>query len=356
MSFVKLVTAPRSLIAIVLIAVGVVLNTRYSPHHSGANPFQVLYMHLIPAKLVAPGEHAAETHGAVEQPVEQQPEHGAAAEHEGESAHGAAHYLLSIDLPFTGPKIPVFMPHGFDMDPEHAGTQLVLTNLQIFQVLAVLLVFVCFGGVPRYLRTGRGDALTRVCAGFAMWIRDEMVYGVMGKHHGEKFVPYFLSLFFFLLLMNLMGLAPGAATATASIHVTLAMACVTFASMLVCGMVAQGPIKFWLNLVPHVPWSLWPLMFVVELVGLCVKPFALMIRLFANMTGGHLVVLSFMGLIFFFANPAKGSAALGWAVSPVAVAFAVFIMIIESFVALLQAFIFTQLSILFVNASVHPEH
>ena len=105
---------------------------------------------------------------------------------------------------------------------------------------------------------------------------------------------------------------------------------------------------------PHVPLWLWPLMLVVELMGLLVKPAALMIRLFANMTGGHLVVLSFMGLIFFFAGREFSGA--GWGIAPVAVAFGAFIMIIEGFVALLQAYIFTQLSILFVHASVHPEH
>ena len=112
-------------------------------------------------------------------------------------------------------------------------------------------------------------------------------------------------------------------------------------------------IAFWKHLVPHVPPLLWPLMFVVELVGLIVKPVALMIRLFANMTGGHLVVLSFMGLIFFFATM---SPVVGYASAPIAVGFAVFIMIIESFVALLQAYIFTLLSIIFVSASIHPEH
>ena len=134
---------------------------------------------------------------------------------------------------------------------------------------------------------------------------------------------------------------------------TAALALVTFAAMLVCGMVVQGPLAFWKNLVPHVPLALWPLLFVVEVVGLFVKPFALMIRLFANMTGGHMVVLSFMGLIFFFG---QDSAAMGYGLSPVAIAFACFIMIIEVFVALLQAYIFTQLSILFVGASIHPEH
>jgi len=154
--------------------------------------------------------------------------------------------------------------------------------------------------------------------------------------------------------MNLMGLVPFSATATASIFVTAGLALTTLLAMILCGMSVQGPVAFWKNLVPHVPLALWPLMFVVELIGLLVKPFALMIRLFANMSGGHMVVLSFMGLIFFFAQ--KWGVAGGWGSTPIGVGFAVFIMIIEGFVALLQAYIFTQLSIIFVNASVHPEH
>ena len=104
------------------------------------------------------------------------------------------------------------------------------------------------------------------------------------------------------------------------------------------------------------PLVLWPLMFAVEVIGLLVKPFALMVRLFANMTGGHMVVLSFMGLLFFLGSPSMWGAAGGWGVTPLSIGFAVFIMIIEAFVAMLQAYIFTQLSIIFVNASIHPAH
>jgi F-type H+-transporting ATPase subunit a len=263
-----------------------------------------------------------------------------------EAGHGEPlHYMLSVPIPG--------LPHALDMDPDAEGSQIVATNLQLFQVAAALLVLIAFSGVAGHVRRGGGDWLSRQMAGFAMWVRDEMVYPVMGEDRGRKFLPWFLTLFFFILFMNLLGLVPGSATATASIFVTGALATITLLSMIVCGMVAQGPIAFWKHLVPHVPLALWPLMFVVELIGLLVKPFALMVRLFANMTGGHMVVLSFMGLIFFFAAKAP---AMGWGVSPVAVGFAVFIMIIEAFVALLQAYIFTQLSILFVSASVHPEH
>src|SRR6185369_4204228 len=109
---------------------------------------------------------------------------------------------------------------------------------------AVLLVLLCFAPVPNYLRTGRGDRFTRMLAGFASWARDEMVCETMGKEMGTKFAPYFLSLFFFVLFMNLFGMVPGAATATASVFVTGALAIVTLLSMVIGGMVAQGPIKF----------------------------------------------------------------------------------------------------------------
>jgi F-type H+-transporting ATPase subunit a len=316
--------SPRGLLLTAVVVAACFLSTRFSAHHTGNNVFTTLYMHLVPAVLVHPTEHGAE------------------------GAHAEPHALLEVPLP----KALGFMDYRGDTHAEEPKTA--LFNLQIFQVAAVLLTLLAFAGVPRYLRTGKGDPLTRICAGFAQWIRDEMVFPVMGKELGTKFLPYFLSVFFFILFMNLMGLVPFSATATASIFVTAALAVTTFLAMVLCGMWVQGPLSFWKNLVPHVPLALWPLMLVVEIVGLLVKPFALMIRLFANMSGGHMVVLSFMGLIFFLGE--LWGPAGAWGAAPVGLGFAVFIMIIESFVALLQAYIFTQLSILFVNTSVHPEH
>ena len=305
----------RPLLVVLVIAAVIWIARLFTPHHEG-NVFQVLFGHLMPQRLVL-GAHGG----------------------------GAPRPLLALEL-----------PQGlgfFDMDWKSPGNQLVLTNLQLFQVAAVVLIFVCFLGVPRHLKTGRGDVASRLFAGFAAWIRDEMVVPVMGKELGNRLLPMFLSIFFFILFMNLLGLIPGGATATASVFVTGALAAITFASMLVGGMVAQGPIAYWRNLVPHVPVFMLPLMFAVELIGLLVKPIALMIRLFANMTGGHLAVLTLMGLILLFGAM---SPTMGWLSSPVAVGLAVFIMIIETFVALLQAYIFTMLSILFIQASVHPAH
>ncbi len=234
------------------------------------------------------------------------------------------------------------------------GLEIPYYNLQLFQVLSMAIVFGLFAYALAGLKSGRPNRVQRVLTGFVLWIREEMVVPSLGKHHAHLLFPFFLTIFFFVTASNLIGIFPFTATSTACIWVTAGLSAITFLTMIVGGMMVNGPIKFWLGLVPHgIPLPLWPLMFVVEIIGLCVKPFALTIRLFANMTGGHLVVLSFMGLIFYFGEQ-LGSGAYGVAVP--AVGFAVFIMIIESFVALLQAYIFTLLSLLFVGASLHPEH
>ena len=176
-----------------------------------------------------------------------------------------------------------------------------------------------------------------------------MVYPVMGKEMGLKFLPYFLGVFFFIVFMNLMGLVPGSVTPTASIFVTLGLALTTFMMMLGCGMVAQGPIAFWKNLVPHVPLALWPLMFVVEIIGLVIKPFALMIRLFANMTAGHTLVLSLLGIIFLFANLTIGKFVIAGASLSMVLA----VMLLEVFVAFLQAYIFAMLTTVFIGLIRH---
>lgn len=257
-------------------------------------------------------------------------------------------YLFGHLLPHRG-----FWPWSHD---EHANLLgIPVWNIQFFQILAILLMFLAFAGVAAAVRGNGGGKRTRVLAGWVTWIRDEMVYPHLGEHHGKPLLPLFLSIFFFIFFMNAFGLVPFGATATGSVYVTAAMACITLLTMIGGGMLVQGPLAFWKNLVPHgVPAWMWPLMFAVELIGLLVKPFALTIRLFANMTGGHLVLLSFMGLIFYFGtNMGLGA---GFAITPLGAGMAVFMLIIEAFVALLQAYIFTLLSIIFVGMCLHPEH
>ena len=248
------------------------------------------------------------------------------------------------------------LPHPLQVGGEPLSLfGLPVWNIQLFQVLSVALVFLAFAGLAGAIRNGSGGFYRRAMAGWITWIRDEMVIPNLGEKDGRRLLPMFLSVFFFILFMNAFGLVPGGATATASIFVTGGMALITLVCMVGGGMIVQGPIAFWKNLVPHgVPLWLWPLMFVVEIVGLIVKPVALTIRLFANMLGGHLVLLSFMGLAFYFGtNMGPG---VGLAVTPVSVGMSVGIMILEGFVALLQAYIFTLLSIIFVGMSLHPDH
>ena len=351
----------RLLLIVAVVAGACFASYTYSEHHEVTNEeaFEGLYMHLMPAPLLWT-----------------QPHHGAGHAGDGEHSSAPQTPLMDSDQPggaladpvgpaesavsTAGPKDYIFaptlafLPSIMDGAPDIEGTQLVLTNLQLFQLASVLLIFIAFSGVPGYLRTGRGDWLARVLSGWVLFIRDEMVVPNLGKDDGRRFLPFFCALFFFIIFMNVMGLVPFSATPTANVFVTMALALVTGVSMVALGMAGQGPLAFWKNLVPHVPGWMWPMMFVIEVVGLLIKPFALMIRLFANMTGGHMVVLSFMGLIFFAAGSEMRS--LAWGVSIPAVGFGVFIMIIEAFVAMLQAYIFTQLSCLFVGASLHPDH
>jgi F-type H+-transporting ATPase subunit a len=228
-----------------------------------------------------------------------------------------------------------------------------ITNHLILMLIASLVILQLFTTVARRIsggKVGRGP-LVNMFEALVVFVRDEMVYDTMGKETGRKFAPLFLTQFFFIWVVNLLGLLPLpkiGGTATASLNVAAALATSTFIFMIACGLKASGPVGMWKSLVPHgVPGAMWPLMFVVELLGFFVKPFALVIRLFANMTGGHLVLLSMFGLIYVFQS---------WAVFGGVMPMALFIGILELLVAFLQAFIFTFLSIMFVQGCVHPEH
>jgi F-type H+-transporting ATPase subunit a len=195
---------------------------------------------------------------------------------------------------------------------------------------------------------------------FVVFVRNEMVYPIMGEANGKRYLHLFLTQFFFILFCNLLGLIPiphfslagiefpGLATATGNMAVCTGLSLVTLMTIFGMGMVEQGPVTYWKNLVPAgIPWPLLPLMFPIELIGVFVKCFALTIRLFANMTAGHIVILTFIGLIFIFHS---------FFVAPLSVVFALFIYMLEIFVAFLHAFIFTLLSIIFINMAIHPEH
>lgn len=177
-----------------------------------------------------------------------------------------------------------------------------------------------------------------------VFVRDEIVVPNIGEE-GRPYLPYFLSIFFFVLFMNLLGMVPGSATATGNISVTASLALCTLFMINVAGMRAHGVGGYVKSLVPHgMPVWLLPLMYPIELLGLLTKTFALSIRLFANMIAGHIVIFAFLALIFLFGKL--------W-VAPMSVAAALGINLLELFVAFLQAYIFTLLSAIFVGSAIH---
>lgn len=178
-----------------------------------------------------------------------------------------------------------------------------------------------------------------------IFVRDEIAKPNLGYKYA-RFMPFLLTIFFFIWINNMIGLVPffpGGANLTGNIAFTLVMGLITF---FVTNL--NGNKAYWKHiLVPHVPWWLYPIMIPVEIIGVLSKPFALIVRLFANITAGHIIVLSLISLIFIFKS---------LAIAPVSVAFVIFMDVLELLVAFLQAFIFTMLTALFIGTAVSEEH
>jgi F-type H+-transporting ATPase subunit a len=179
-----------------------------------------------------------------------------------------------------------------------------------------------------------------------VFVRDEIAIPTMGPK-GIRYVPYLLTTFFYILLMNLAGLVPFGSTATGNVMVTAGLASVAFVMIQASAIRSQGLKHYLLHLTGDVHWSLWIIMIPIEIIGLFTKPFALCIRLFANMSAGHIVILSLLGLIFMFHSIAM---------APASVAFALFINMLELFVAVLQAYIFTMLTSVFMGIGMQAGH
>ena len=179
---------------------------------------------------------------------------------------------------------------------------------------------------------------------------------VAEAHDGDRFVPLLLTIFFFVLGCNLLGMLPWAGSPTASFSVTLALAGVTLSTVVVAGMMKFGPLGFFTNQVPSMDLPLplaivlKPMIFAIEMLGLLIKHGILAVRLLANMVAGHLVLLGIMGLI----TAAAASSTETWAtVTAISVVGSALFSLLELFVAFLQAYIFTFLSALFIGAAVH---
>jgi F-type H+-transporting ATPase subunit a len=225
-----------------------------------------------------------------------------------------------------------------------------ITKHVINMWIAAGLLFILVGlGARKRALVPRGGY--NMLESLVMFVRDEISVKNIG-HHADLYTGYLCSCFFFILFMNLGGLLPipkiggfpGVSTATGNLSVTVVLALFTFVLTQIAGMRAQGFVGYWTHLVPGgVPKALWPLMFVIEFLGLFTKPFALTVRLFANMVAGHIVIFFLFALTLFISV---------W-VAPVSVAFALGIFLLEIFVGLVQAYVFTILSAVFIGMTQH---
>ncbi len=189
-----------------------------------------------------------------------------------------------------------------------------------------------------------------------IFIRDQVAKPTIGNKKYEKYMPFLLTLFFFILLENFIGLIPFppfGANVTGNISITMVLALFTFVIT-----TFSGNKHYWKEIYnPDVPWWLKfpiPLMPIVELTGVITKPFVLMVRLFANMMAGHMIITVFVSLIFIFGSLMGAGA--GFGVSPLSIAFSVFIMLLDVLVSFIQAYVFTLLSSLYIGMATAEHH
>ncbi|TRZ51152.1 ATP synthase F0 subunit A [bacterium] len=246
-----------------------------------------------------------------------------------------------VDFYFLGklplPKLPILTIGGVKINFSVTKSlfMMVLSSLLLIVMLKRAAMVNTKNRVPK----GIGNFVETI----VMFIRDDIVVPNMGKE-GLKLLPFFLTLFFFILFANLIGIIPFLAQPTKNLSVTTGLALITFSTTQIMGMKKNGVLGYVKGLVPDgIPAFVLPIMIVVEFIGLFTKPFALLMRLFANITAGSIIILSLIGLIFI----------MNWAGAVIAVPFALFINLLEIFIALLQAYVFTMLSVLFINMAMH---
>src|SRR5205823_10103219 len=291
----------------------------------------------------AANEHGAsvghQEPGSAEPARHEEPGETPQAEHEESIAEHIFHHVQD----------EVVVPIGFWAFHRHFDLSITKHVINMWIAAGILLIVVGLGARKRALVPKGGY---NVLETFVMFVRDEISVKNIG-HHAELYTPYLCSAFFFILFMNLAGLLPipaiagkfpGISTATGNLGVTVVLALFTFVITQIAGMRAQGVVGYWVHLIPAgVPAWLWPIMVPVEVLGLFTKPFALTVRLFANMVAGHIVIFFLIALTVLISP----------FIAPVSVAFALGIYLWEIFVALVQAYVFTMLSAVFIGMTQH---
>jgi len=224
----------------------------------------------------------------------------------------------------------------------------------VIQMLLSLVVFVWLMiSIASKYKKGIGTTSAPTGAQTAMEVMIEFVVNEVAKPNlgpkYQKYLPYLLTVFFFILINNIFGLIPGSANVTGNIAFTMVLSLISFLII-----IFSANKHYWGHIInPPVPMGVKPILILVEVLSIFTKPFALMIRLFANMLAGHIIIICLVSLIFIFGGLNKG---VGWAFSPISVGFSVFIYFIEILVAFIQAFIFANLSAVFIGQAIEEAH
>ena len=285
----------------------------------------------------APAPAVEAVHGDVQAPAEEE-----------KAGDVIMHHILDNNVFVFDPFGEIHLPKL----PPVAGIDISITKHVVMLWLvsaALMIVFSVVGGKYKNMSARQAPkGLANAMEALVEFIRLDVAKSNIG-HGYEKHLPYLLTVFFFILFCNLLGLIPYGATATGNVNVTLTLSIFTFFVTQIAAFKAHGVKGYLQHLTAGTHWSLWIIMVPIEIIGQFTKPFALTVRLFANMTAGHIIILSLIFISFILKSYIVAIA--------VSVPFAIFIYLLELFVAFLQAFVFTMLSALFIGlATAHEGH
>jgi len=302
-------------------------------------------------------------------------EHAAAAAREAAETFNAGEVIIHHVANSSEPLIQLPKILGIDFS--------VTKHVLMLWLVAAMLFAVITWVVRRYLKQDRliPSGFMNGLEAVVEFVRDEIVQPSVGKKWVATWAPLMLTLFFFILGANAIGLVPvfdvlglldhfvlrtgehsflkqllhGGTTATSNFNVTAALATITFGAIIVAGSKAHGFVKHWLNLVPPgLAWPIYILLIPIEIMGMFVRPFALTMRLAANMTGGHIAILAILSFVFLFTEMAGAAAGIG--VGVLSLPLAVGISALEIIVVLVQAYVFTLLTAVFIGMAIHVHH
>ena len=238
-------------------------------------------------------------------------------------------------------------------------------------IAAAVTLIISLWATRRYRKnkTAQPKGISHIYEMLLEFIKQDIILPNIGEKHANRWTPLAATFFIFILMCNFIGLIPffekvgggGGATATGNFGVTLGLATITFFAIIIAGTLRHGFIGHWKNMIPHgVPTPVLIILIPIEIIGMFVKPMALTLRLGANMTAGHIGMLAIFGLPYLIGSPGVPSEGLlpqpSWGFAIIAVILNVGIFFLEIIVSLVQAYVFTLLSSVFIGMAIHAEH